>query len=133
MRRSKEFFEISSNFGPAFVTFVAANELADFRRFIGAAPAPNQFPTTETIMFKATIISTIFAAGAFQVSADPSNGYDLSILPVDVAARVMELQKHGDRFEATIRAIFAEAMKPDWTFEDSGQEPADITVAAQKD
>ncbi|AUH66934.1 hypothetical protein [Paracoccus zhejiangensis] len=84
-------------------------------------------------MFRATIISTIFAVGAFQVSADPTNDYDLSILPADVAARVIEMQKHGDRFEATIRAIFVEAMKPDWTFEDSGQESADITVADQKD
>lgn len=84
-------------------------------------------------MFKATIISTIFAAAAFQVSADPSNGHDLSILPADVAARVIELQKHGDRFEATIRAIFAEAMKPDWTFNDPGQKTPEITVAAEQD
>lgn len=82
-------------------------------------------------MFRATIISTIFAAAAFQVSADPANGYDLSILPADVAARVIELQKHGDRFEATIRAIFVEAMKPDWTFYDSGQETTEITVAVE--
>lgn len=83
-------------------------------------------------MFRATIISTIFVAAAFQVSADPTNGYDLSIIPEDVAARVIEMQKHGDRFEATIRAIFIEAMKPDWTFEDSGQETSEITVTAEQ-
>ncbi|AZQ68358.1 hypothetical protein EF888_15205 [Silicimonas algicola] len=84
-------------------------------------------------MFRATIISTIFAAAAFQVSADPAKDYDLSILPAEVAAGVIELQKHGDRFEAAIRAIFVEAAKPDWTFGDSIQETTEITVVAEQD
>jgi len=80
-------------------------------------------------MFKATIISTIFASAAFQVAAEPTNKQDLSILPPDVAARVTELQQHGDRFEPVIRAIFSEAMKPAWNFEDCDHENVGTTIA----
>ncbi len=83
-------------------------------------------------MFKLTIISTIFAAAAFQVSAEPINKHDLSILPADVALRVAELQKHGARFEPVIRAIVAEATKPTWNFDDCGHESLGVTVAANQ-
>ena len=63
-------------------------------------------------MFKATIISTFFAATAFQAAAEPGNRYDLSILPADVAARVAYLQQYGDRFEGAIEATLAEWSKP---------------------
>ncbi|MFY0690473.1 MAG: hypothetical protein JXR14_00970 [Paracoccaceae bacterium] len=65
-------------------------------------------------MIKATIISTIFAATAFQVTAEPSKKYDLSILPADVAARVIHLQQYGDRFETAIEATLAEWENPTW-------------------
>lgn len=63
-------------------------------------------------MFKAILISTIFAAAAVQVSAEPGNRYDLSILPPDVAARVVYMQQYGDRFDAAIQATIAEWSKP---------------------
>lgn len=81
-------------------------------------------------MIKTTIISTIFATLAFQASGEPLNDYDLSVLPEDVAARVAELQKHGDRFEPAIRAIFAAATKPTWAFDDCGHETADVAAVA---
>ena len=81
-------------------------------------------------MIKMTIISTIFAAAAFQVSAEPISKHDLSVLPADVALRVAELQKHGARFEPAIRAIVAEAKKPTWGFDDCGHERADGAAIA---
>ena len=81
-------------------------------------------------MIKTTIISTIFTTVAFQVSGEPLKEYDLSILPADVAARVIELQEHGDRFEPAIRAIFAAATKPAWAFDDCGHETARIAAVA---
>ena len=81
-------------------------------------------------MFKTTIISTIFAVAAFQTSAEPRNEYDLSALPADVAQRVAELQKHGERFEPVIRAIFAEATKPAWGFDDCGHDAANAEAVA---
>ena len=81
-------------------------------------------------MFKLTIISTIFAAVAFQTSAEPRAEYDLSVLPTDVALRVAELQKHGERFEPVIRAIFAEATKPAWGFDDCGHDAANAEAVA---
>ncbi len=77
-------------------------------------------------MLKSTFFSTILVAVAIHASADSAHTHDLSDLPSDVAARVIELQKHGDRFEAAIDAIMAEAMKPSWTFDDCGHEPAEI-------
>ena len=44
-------------------------------------------------MFKATLISTVFMAAAFQASADPATSHELSNLPAGVAARVVGL--HG--------------------------------------
>lgn len=79
-------------------------------------------------MFRTAIISTVFAAAAVQVHADHIDSYDLSILPADVAERVVEMQRYGDRFEATIHAIFVEAMKPNWSPAES--EPRDAKVAA---
>ncbi|MFD1341261.1 hypothetical protein [Litorisediminicola beolgyonensis] len=84
-------------------------------------------------MFRAPIISTLFAAAALQASAEPSDGPDLSILPEEVAARVIELQAHGDRFEDTIRAILAEARKPGWTFESPGEDAGEIAAVAEKE
>ena len=81
-------------------------------------------------MFKKTIISTFFATLAFQVGAEPIKEYDISVLPADVAARVAELQKHGERFEPVIRAIVAEALKPTWGFNDCGHDTAHITAVA---
>ena len=63
-------------------------------------------------MFKATIISSIFAAAACQVSAEPVTQHDLSLLPADVAARVANLQQYGDRFQGAIEATLAEWSKP---------------------
>ena len=73
--------------------------------------------TMMTIFEKIIINTTIFAATVIQANADTDKKYDLSILPEDVAAHVLELQKHGDRFEAAIRAIFIEAMKPSSGFD----------------
>ncbi|RYH06444.1 hypothetical protein [Tropicimonas sp. IMCC6043] len=66
-------------------------------------------------MFKATIISTFFAATAFQLAAEPDNRYDLSMLPADVAARVVQLQSYGDRYKTAIDAIFAKWSKPGYS------------------
>ncbi len=77
-------------------------------------------------MLKATFFSTIFVAVAIHASADSSHTHDLSNLPSDVAARVIELQKYGDRFEAAINGILAEAMKPSWTFDGCGHESSEI-------
>lgn len=77
-------------------------------------------------MDKAPFVSTIFAIVAFQASADGTHSHDLSTLPPDVAARVIELQKYGDRFESAIHGILAEATKPSWTFDGCGHDPAEI-------
>lgn len=63
-------------------------------------------------MFKAALISTIFAAAAFQASADPSELHHPSGLPADVAARIVHLQQYGVRFEPAIAATLAEWSKP---------------------
>ena len=68
-------------------------------------------------MLKTIVTASFFAATAIQANADTNKKYDLSILPADVAARVLELQKHGDRFEAAIRAILIEAAKPSSGFD----------------
>ena len=68
-------------------------------------------------MFKKVFVSTLFATLTFQANAEPLKEHDLSVLPADVAARVVELQKHGERFEPAIRAIFAASAKPTWRFE----------------
>ncbi|PWJ21682.1 hypothetical protein [Jannaschia seohaensis] len=71
----------------------------------------------KTIITATIITATIFPATAIQANADTNKKYDLSILPADVAVRVVELQKHGDRFEAAIRAIFIAAVKPSSGFD----------------
>lgn len=63
-------------------------------------------------MLKSAIITATFIAAASQATADSGDMHDLSVLPPDVAARVIHLQQYGDRFEATIEAIFAEWEKP---------------------
>ena len=45
---------------------------------------------------------------------DPSS----ASLPPDVARRVAELRRYGDRFTKAIRLIEAEAAKPSWAWED---------------
>ncbi len=80
-------------------------------------------------MFKATIISTIFAAAVLPAAAEPGNKYDLSILPTDVSERVTELLKYGDRFEPAIRAILSEATKPTWSFDGCAHEATDHVIA----
>lgn len=74
-------------------------------------------------MNKATLVSTIFVVSAAQASADSAHTHDLSKLSPDVSARVIELEKHGDRFDAVIHGILAEASKPTWTFDDNAREP----------
>ena len=81
-------------------------------------------------MIKMTIISTIFATLALQASGEPLKEYDVSVLPADVAARVIELQRYGDRFEPAIREIIAEAMKPTWSFDNCGHDIALIAAVA---
>ena len=81
-------------------------------------------------MFKTALISTLFATVALQVSAEPLDHYDLSVLPADVAERVVELQKHGERFESAIRAIFTAAAKPAWGSDDCGHQTVDIASFA---
>ena len=63
-------------------------------------------------MFKSTVISTVFAVSALQASAGSSSKFDLSILPPDVAARVIYLEQFGDRYETAIEATLAEWRKP---------------------
>lgn len=76
-------------------------------------------------MLKTILISTIITAAAFQVAAEPSAKYDLSILPADVAARVAHLQQYGDRFEAAIEATLAEWSKPAYT---GGETDYDLSI-----
>lgn len=76
-------------------------------------------------MFKSVFITTLFAFSAVQSSADTNDIYDLTNLPADVAAHVIELQKHGDRYDAVIREIFLEAAKPSWTFRDCEHDAVD--------
>jgi hypothetical protein len=66
-------------------------------------------------MFKTALISTIIVVAAYQANAGQANGSDLSVLPADVAARVMQLQQYGDRYQPVIDAIFAEHAKPTYT------------------
>jgi len=68
-------------------------------------------------MFKTALISTIFAVAASQAVAGPATGNDVSMLPADVAARVIQLQQYGDRYQRAIDAIFAEHAKPAYTVE----------------
>lgn len=75
-------------------------------------------------MFKSATISTFVTIVASQAAADTGKEYDLSTLPTDVAAQVVQLQQYGDRFEPAIRAIFAEHRKPCSSF-DSGFGPAE--------
>lgn len=63
-------------------------------------------------MFKSLIVAAIFATTASFAIADPATKHDLSILPADVAARVVHLQGHGNRYDALVDAIFAEWSKP---------------------
>ena len=63
-------------------------------------------------MFKTIALTTIIATAATLATAETEIKYDLSLLPADVAARVMQLQQYGDRFDATIVAIIAEHSKP---------------------
>lgn len=81
-------------------------------------------------MIKMTIFSTIFATVAFQVSGEPLNEYDASGLPADVAARVAELEEHGERFESAIRAILAAAERPAWAFDDCEHDTAYVGAIA---
>ena len=76
-------------------------------------------------MFKSIAISTFFAAAAFQVSAEPSSTYDLSILPADVAAHVTYLGQFGERFEPVIQATLAEWAKPSYT---GGEAELDLSI-----
>ncbi len=80
-------------------------------------------------MFKATVIATLFSTAAMSAGADPAASDDLSVLPAEVAARVAELQAHGDRFAPAIRAILAEAQKPGWAFDDCGHESHAMPMA----
>lgn len=63
-------------------------------------------------MFKSLFLSAIFATAAMQALSEPHKPHDLSILPPDVAARVVHLQGYGNRFDAVINAIFVEWNKP---------------------
>ena len=76
-------------------------------------------------MFKSIAISTFFIATAFQVSAEPSSNFDLSILPADVAAHVTYLAQFGERFEPAIQATLAEWTKPSYT---GGEAELDLSV-----
>lgn len=84
-------------------------------------------------MFKTVAISTFFASAAFQVSAEPSSKYDLSVLPADVAARVAHLEQYGNRFEAVIEATLAEWSKPAYVESETGYDLSMLPtgVAAQ--
>ncbi|WP_170606383.1 hypothetical protein [Ruegeria arenilitoris] len=77
-------------------------------------------------MSKAITFCAILATVAFQEGAQADEFYDLSLLPPDVAERVVELEIYGDRFEPAIRAVLAEATKPFWA-------PADCGVLKQDD
>lgn len=66
-------------------------------------------------MFKTLLLSAAIAASVSHAMAEPRPSRDLSILPPDVAARVVYLQGYGERFEAAIDATFAEWAKPSAT------------------
>ena len=76
-------------------------------------------------MFKPLALSAIFAAVAFQVSAEPNASYDLSILPADVAAQVTYLEQFGDRFAPAIQATIEEWTKPSYT---AGEAELDLSI-----
>lgn len=63
-------------------------------------------------MLRTLVVSTVIAIAGLRAGAEPQEGRELSALPPDVAARVVQLQRHGDRYEAAIEAIFAEWSKP---------------------
>lgn len=83
-------------------------------------------------MTKTPILATAFAvvalpAAAIYASAPAcAGGTPVGIsgqtvcLTAEAAAHVASLQTHGDRYEATIRLIAAEAAKPNWTWAEEG-------------
>lgn len=87
-------------------------------------------------MLKTIIIPAIFAATAMQASAESGKTYDLSVLPPDVAARVFQLQQHGDRFERVIEATLAEWSKPSHSGAENGYDlsilPPDVAAEVVK-
>lgn len=80
-------------------------------------------------MSKAIIFCAIFATAGFQASAETDDFIDLSLLPPEVAERVVELEMYGDRFEPAIRAIFAEHAKPSSSFDNCPSESHEVLVA----
>lgn len=76
-------------------------------------------------MFKSLLLSAILATTAFPALSGPDVSRDLSILPADVAARVVQLQGHGERFQAAIDAIFAEWARPGHT---GAEHELDLTI-----
>ena len=80
-------------------------------------------------MSKAITYDAILATVPFQSGSQAHDFYDLSLLPADVAERVVELEMYGDRFEPAIRAILAEATKPYWAPTDCGLLEQDDAIA----
>ncbi len=80
-------------------------------------------------MSKAITFCAILATVGFQASAEADEFYDLSLLPPEVAERVVELEMHGDRFGPAIRAIFVEHSKPSSGFDNCPSESHEVLVA----
>ncbi len=80
-------------------------------------------------MLKNALLTTHFAlivtSAAAQTTGTTENAITLDAqvavekkFPNDVAARINHLRTYGERFEAVIRLIEAERLKPSWTWED---------------
>ena len=127
MIRFRAIRQISSIFGAIFVTFVAG--IRPFYRMAlpkRTNPAPAG-QALEDIMNKmrcfATLVIVACLAAGLQTATDARAG-DVGVmpesrahaieLPPDVAARVAALRAYGDRFDAAIKLIEAEAAKPIW-------------------
>ena len=67
-------------------------------------------------MFKTFIFSALIAASGSHLYAEPGKPLDLSVLPPDVAARVIQLQGYGDRYKKAIDAILAEWTRPGFSY-----------------
>jgi len=78
-------------------------------------------------MFKTFILSAFIAASGSHLYAESGKPIDLSILPPDVAARVVQLQGYGDRYEKAIDAILAEWTRPDFS---NRAHEVDLTILA---
>ena len=69
---------------------------------------------------------------AVQASADPAKSNEFSKLPDAVAARVVDLQAYGDRFEPAIKAILVEWAKPAFVYTDVSYDlsalPSDVVA-----